>query len=68
MALTMRTALRHIGDGIRWAGLDEESPGTGKRLAGAHSVPRQAFLPIWRQLILPVHLLFLALLRGCSGG
>ena len=26
VALTMRTALRHIGDGIRWAGLDEESP------------------------------------------
>ena len=29
VALTMRTALRHIGDGIRWAGLDEESPGNG---------------------------------------
>ena len=38
VTLTMRTALRHIGDGIRWAGLDEESPGTGKRLAGAHSL------------------------------
>ncbi len=24
------------------------------------AVPRQAFLPIWRQLVLPVHLLFLA--------
>ena len=35
VTLTMRTALRHIGDGIRWAGLYEESPGTGKRLAGA---------------------------------
>ena len=34
----MRTALRHIGDGIQWTGLDEESPGTGKRRAGAHSL------------------------------
>ena len=42
VALTMRTALRHIGDGIRWAGLDEESPGTGKRLAGAHSLRHSA--------------------------
>ena len=40
--LPMRTALRHIGDGIRWAGLDEESPGTGKRLAGAHSLRHSA--------------------------
>ena len=31
VALAMRTALRHIGDGIEWASLDEESPGTGKR-------------------------------------
>ena len=38
VTLTMRTALRHIGDGIRWAGLDEESPGTGKQLAGANSL------------------------------
>ena len=42
VALTMRTALRHIGDGIRWASLDEESPGTGKRLAGAHSLRHSA--------------------------
>ena len=42
VGLTMRTALRHIGDGIRWAGLDEESPGTGKRLAGAHSLRHSA--------------------------
>ena len=42
VALTMRTALRHIGDGIQWAGLDEESPGTGKRLAGAHSLRHSA--------------------------
>ena len=38
----MRTALRHIGDGIEWAGLDEESPGTGKRRAGAHSLRHSA--------------------------
>ena len=31
VALSMRTALRHIGDGIEWAGLHEESPGTGQR-------------------------------------
>ena len=42
VALTRRTALRHIGDGIRWAGLDEESSGTGKRLAGAHSLRHSA--------------------------
>ena len=38
----MRTVLRHIGDGIEWAGLDEESPGTGKRRAGAHSLRHSA--------------------------
>ena len=38
VSLPMRTALRHIGDGIRWAGLDEESPGTGRRRACAHSL------------------------------
>lgn len=42
MGLTMRTALRHISDGIRWARLDEKSPGTGKRLAGAHSLRHSA--------------------------
>ena len=40
--LPMRTALRHIGDGIEWAGLDEESLGTGKRRAGAHSLRHSA--------------------------
>ena len=40
--LAMRTALRHIADGIRWAGLDEESPGTGKRRPGAHSLRHSA--------------------------
>ena len=42
VALSMRTALRHIGDGIEWAGLDEESPGTGQRRAGAHSLRHSA--------------------------
>ena len=40
--LSMRTGLRHIGDGIEWAGLDEESPGTGRRRAGAHSLRHSA--------------------------
>ena len=40
--LSMRTALRHIGDGIEWAGLGEESPGTGSRRAGAHSLRHSA--------------------------
>ena len=35
-------ALRHIADGIEWARLDEESPGTGKRRAGAHSLRHSA--------------------------
>ena len=42
VAISMRTVLRHIGDGIEWAGLDEESPGTGKRRAGAHSLRHSA--------------------------
>ena len=42
VGLPMRTALRHIGDGFRSAGLDAESPGTGRRLAGAHSLRHSA--------------------------
>ena len=42
VSLSMRRALRHIGDGIEWAGLDEETPGTGKRRAGAHSLRHSA--------------------------
>ena len=30
------------GDGIEWAGLGEESPGTGQRRAGAHSLRHSA--------------------------
>ena len=33
----MRTVLRHIADGVVAAGLEVESPGTGKRRPGAHS-------------------------------
>ena len=40
--LTMRTALRHMADGIKAAGLDLESPGTGQRLPGAHSLRHSA--------------------------
>ena len=42
VGLSMRSALRHIGDGVEWAGLDEESPGTGKRRPGAHSLRHSA--------------------------
>ena len=40
--LSMRTAMRHIADGIEWASLGEESPGTGQRRAGAHSLRHSA--------------------------
>ena len=42
MPLAMRTVLRHIGDGIAWADVGEESPGTGKRRPGAHSLRHSA--------------------------
>ena len=42
VSLSMRTALRHIGEGIESAGLGEESPGTGQRRAGAHSLSHSA--------------------------
>ena len=38
----MRTMLKHIADGTGWANLDEESPGTGKRRPGAHSLRHSA--------------------------
>ena len=38
----MRTALRHIADAVVAPGLDQESPGTGKRLPGAHSLRHSA--------------------------
>ena len=42
LALSMRTALRHIADAVVSSGLDQESPGTGKRLPGAHSFRHSA--------------------------
>lgn len=42
IGLTPRTALRHIRQGIEQAGLDDESPGTGRQLAGAHSLRHSA--------------------------
>ena len=38
VAISMRTVLRHIGDGIEWAGLDEESP-RDRKAAGRRSQP-----------------------------
>ena len=40
--LTRKTALRHLRAGIKHAGLDEESPGTGRQRAGAHSLRHSA--------------------------
>ena len=42
VALSMRTALRHIVEGFGWAGLEVESPGTGQRRPGAHSLRHSA--------------------------
>ena len=40
--LAMRTVLRHIADAVVASGLEEESPGTGKRRPGAHSLRHSA--------------------------
>ena len=42
VGLTRKTALRHLRAGIEHAGLDEESPGTGRQKAGAHSLRHSA--------------------------
>ena len=42
LALSMRTALRHIADAVVATGLEDESPGTGKRRPGAHSLRHSA--------------------------
>ena len=42
VAISMRTVLRHIADAVVASGLDEESPGTGERLPGAHSLRHSA--------------------------
>ena len=40
--LAMRTTLRHIADGIGWAGLDEESPRDGETSRRPHSLRHSA--------------------------
>ena len=40
--VAMRTVLRHIADAVVASGLDDESPGTGKRRPGAHSLRHSA--------------------------
>ena len=42
VGLTRKTALRHLRSGIEYTGLDEESPGTGRQRAGAHSLHHSA--------------------------
>ena len=42
VALSMRTVPRHIADAVVSSDLDQESPGTGKRLPGAHSLRHSA--------------------------
>ena len=42
LALSMRTALPHIADAVVATGLEDESPGTGKRRPGAHSLRHSA--------------------------
>ena len=49
-------AANPLGDLVETVPLDFSDP----------DVPRQAFLPIWRQLVLPVHLLILPPLAGCA--
>ena len=40
--ISMRTALRHIGGAVAASGLEAESPGTGQRRPGAHSLRHSA--------------------------
>ncbi len=42
VGLTWKTALRHLRAGIEHADLDQESPGTGRQRAGAHSLRHSA--------------------------
>ena len=42
VGLTQKTTLRHLRTGIEHAGLDGESPGTGRQRAGAHSLRHSA--------------------------
>ena len=40
--LTRKTVLRHLRAGIEYVDLDQESPGTGRQRAGAHSLRHSA--------------------------
>ena len=40
--ISMRSVLRHIADAVVASGLDQETPGTGKRRPGAHSLRHSA--------------------------
>ena len=42
LAIRMRTVLRHIADAVVETGLEDESPGTGRRHLGAHSLRHSA--------------------------
>ena len=44
--LSMRSLLRHIVDAVVTSGLEQESPGAGKRRPGAHSLQHSA-APRW---------------------
>ena len=55
VGLPLSTASRHFREGFRRAGLDAESPGTGMRLAGAHSLRHSAALHWLYQGGVPVH-------------
>jgi len=43
--LSMRSLLRHIVDAVVISSLERDSPGTGKRHPGAHSLRHSAALP-----------------------
>ena len=45
VGLTRKTLLRHLRAGIEHADLDQESPGTGRQRAGAHSLRHSATRP-----------------------
>ena len=52
--MSRRTALRHIREGIKAAGLDDESTGTGFQMAGAHSLRHSAAVH-WLKSGVPSH-------------
>ena len=42
VGLTRKTVLRHLRAGIEQTDLDQESPGTGRQMAGSHSIRHSA--------------------------